>query len=63
MVDPLERPQSVFALQKALKTEVALPKDNDIVEKIRRRVRDLFGTRQARHATASNITTIQEDTR
>jgi eukaryotic-like serine/threonine-protein kinase len=61
MVDPLERPQSVFALQKSLKTEVAAPRENDFMDKMRRKVRDMFGNR----ATAKDdaITTIQENSR
>ncbi len=63
MVDPLERPQSVFALQKALKSDASSKKDEqDMLEKLSRRIRGFFGTK-GREAAAATATTIQEHTR
>jgi serine/threonine protein kinase len=60
MIDPLERPQSVFALQKALKTDSSSKKeDQDVLEKLSRRIRGLFGAKADATANAS-ATTIQE---
>ncbi|MDQ9171805.1 serine/threonine-protein kinase [Oxalobacteraceae bacterium R-40] len=63
MVDPMERPQSVFALQKALKSETLEKKDEqDVLEKISRRIRGLFGTK-VRESANGGATTIQENSR
>jgi serine/threonine protein kinase len=60
MIDPLERPQSVFALQKALKSDSAAKKEEqDVLEKLSRRIRGFFGTKRDASADAS-ATTIQE---
>jgi eukaryotic-like serine/threonine-protein kinase len=59
MIDPLERPQSVFALQKALKSDASTKKeDQDVLEKLSRRIRGLFGSKP--DASANTATTIQE---
>jgi serine/threonine protein kinase len=62
MVDPLERPQSVFALQKALKTQVPQPKEPHALQKVARKFRSLFASKGDRN-TDSGATTIQENTR
>jgi eukaryotic-like serine/threonine-protein kinase len=60
MIDPLERPQSVFALQKALKSDSSAKKDEqDMLEKLSRRIRGFFGAKSDATANAS-ATTIQE---
>lgn len=61
MLDPLERPQSVFALQKALREPVPERKMNEAMEKVTKKFKDLFagfGRNQL-----ENDTTIQEETR
>ncbi|KRB87583.1 serine/threonine protein kinase [Noviherbaspirillum sp. Root189] len=41
-IDPLERPQSVFALQKALREPIPEPKEADFMEKMSTRLRGFF---------------------
>ena len=41
-LDPLERPQSVFALQKALREQVPVKQGNDVIEQVWRKVRGFF---------------------
>lgn len=41
-IDPLERPQSVFALQKALREPVPEKKEADLLEKVSTKLRNLF---------------------
>lgn len=41
-IDPLERPQSVFALQKALREPVPEKKEADLLEKVSTKLRSLF---------------------
>lgn len=41
-IDPLERPQSVFALQKALREPVPEKKEADLLEKVSAKLRGLF---------------------
>jgi serine/threonine protein kinase len=60
-VDPMERPQSVFALQKALREPVPAPKEPELLEKVSSRLRGLFSGFGRK--PASNATTIQENTR
>jgi serine/threonine protein kinase len=61
MVDPLARPQSVFALQKALRQETSVIVEPDPVKKVTQRLRSLFRLRGP--AVESVATTIQENTR
>lgn len=62
MVDPLARPQSVFALQKALRQDTPVQSEPDTVSKIASRLRNLFRF-GADKQTAETATTIQENTR
>jgi eukaryotic-like serine/threonine-protein kinase len=61
MLDPLERPQSVFALQKALREPVPERKMNEAMEKVTRKFKDIFGGFGKNQL--ENNTTIQEETR
>ena len=63
MTDPLQRPQSVFALQRALQQQLpeAAPRPA-LMTRIRRSVRDMLAPRKAEDTDAS-IDTIQENTR
>ncbi|HEY8100025.1 MAG TPA: serine/threonine-protein kinase [Burkholderiaceae bacterium] len=61
MLDPLERPQSVFALQKALREPVPERKMNEAVEKVTRKFKDIFGGFGRNQLERD--TTIQEETR
>jgi len=45
-LDPLERPQSVFALQKALREPIPEKPEPTFLERVSNRLRDLFGTRK-----------------
>ncbi|HTN65677.1 MAG TPA: serine/threonine-protein kinase [Burkholderiaceae bacterium] len=58
-IDPLERPQSVFALQKALTRPVPANPSTDAMEKVSRKLRALFGTIGKKRI---NVNTIQENT-
>ncbi len=58
-IDPLERPQSVFALQKALTRPVPANPSGDAMEKVSRKLRELFGTIGKKRINAN---TIQENT-
>lgn len=60
-IDPLERPQSVFALQKALREPVPEKKEADLMEKLAGRVRGFFSG-FGRHSQG-NSTTIQNEPR
>jgi hypothetical protein len=60
-LDPLERPQSVFALQKALREPVPEKKINEAMEKVTRKFKDLFAGFGRNEL--DNETTIQEETR
>jgi len=51
-MDPLERPQSVFALQKALRVPVQEKKEPALIERVTDRLRNLFGG--AKDAAAPN---------
>ncbi|MBI1891731.1 MAG: serine/threonine protein kinase [Burkholderiales bacterium] len=55
-LDALERPQSVFALQKALREPVKENKTNETLEKVSQKLRGLFSS----FGRSSDITTIQE---
>jgi hypothetical protein len=65
-IDPLERPQSVFALQKALR-EHMMPekKEETLLEKISGKVRNLFGgsgkDAQQTSTSTTSATTIHTD--
>lgn len=41
-LEPLERPQSVFALQKALREQVVEQKEPDLIEKVTAKLRNMF---------------------
>ncbi|HJV88373.1 MAG TPA: serine/threonine-protein kinase [Noviherbaspirillum sp.] len=59
-IEPLERPQSVFALQKALREPVPEKKEADLVEKMASKLRGLFsGIGKQSH---SGNTTLQQNT-
>jgi eukaryotic-like serine/threonine-protein kinase len=60
-VDPLARPQSVFALQKALKSQ--MPEKDEVYEvhNYKRRILDFFSLK--RLSTGSAATTIQDNSR
>jgi serine/threonine protein kinase len=60
-IDPLERPQSVFALQKALREPVLQKKETALLEKMSGKVRTFFSG-IGRRVTPS-ATTIQDETR
>ncbi len=59
MIDPLARPQSVFALQKALREEAAPQPAADVVVQVSRKVRSFFSG-LGRRPQAGNVTTIQD---
>ena len=60
-MDPLERPQSVFAVQKALSTKVQPQKELTIVEKITQKFNTLLAFRPKKRSQKDH-TTIQENT-
>jgi serine/threonine protein kinase len=60
--DPLERPQSVFALQKALREQVLPEKKESALDKVSSRLRELLGG-IGKNPQAQTTTTIQEETR
>lgn len=60
-LEPLERPQSVFALQKALREQIVERKEPDLIERITSKLRNLFGG-IGKGAQVGN-TTIQNNTR
>jgi serine/threonine protein kinase len=62
-VDPLERPQSVFALQKALKTHVPETKEAGAMEKLNRKFRKFFGVKDGDRMPGDVTTTIHENSR
>jgi serine/threonine protein kinase len=59
-IDPLERPQSVFALQKALREPIPEPREADFMEKMSSRLRGLFSgfgkSGRIRNTTIHNTT-------
>jgi serine/threonine protein kinase len=59
-LDPLERPQSVFALQKALRAPVQVKKEAALLERMSSRLRGLFGGDKDGAAAAS---TANQNTR
>jgi serine/threonine protein kinase len=63
MVDPLQRPQSVFALQKALQTTMPEKKETGAMEKISQRFRAFFGARDDDRMPGDTTTTIHENSR
>ncbi len=55
-IDPLERPQSVFALQKALREPVAEKKEAHFIERVSTRLRNLFsGAGKSSHGGSHTI--------
>ncbi len=60
-MDPLERPQSVFAVQKALSTKVQPQKELTFVEKITQKFNTLIAFRLKKRSQKDH-TTIQENT-
>lgn len=62
-IDPLERPQSVFALQKALREPIPEKKEAALLEKLSGRLRGLFTRNGKTRNTISGNTTIQDTTR
>jgi serine/threonine protein kinase len=60
-IDPLERPQSVFALQKALREPMPEQKQADLSQRITSRLRNLFGSLSRR--TRDGHPTVQSNTR
>lgn len=60
MIDPLARPQSVFALQKALLEEVVVKRGNDMLGQMSRKLRGMFGS-IGKPTLTNNATTIQDN--
>ncbi|RJG06294.1 serine/threonine protein kinase [Noviherbaspirillum cavernae] len=60
-IDPLERPQSVFALQKALREPVPPKKEANLLEKVSAKLKNLFSN--IGKDSANVRTTIQDNTR
>jgi eukaryotic-like serine/threonine-protein kinase len=60
-LESLERPQSVFALQKALREPVVEQKEPDLIEKVTTKLRNLFGG--IGKGSQAGSTTIQNNTR
>ena len=60
-LEPLERPQSVFALQKALREPAVEQKEPDLIEKVTTRLRNMLGS-LGKGAQVGN-TTIENNTR
>jgi len=60
-LEPLERPQSVFALQKALREPAVEQKEPDLIEKVATRLRTMLGS-IGKGAQVGN-TTIENNTR
>jgi serine/threonine protein kinase len=60
-IDPLERPQSVFALQKALREPIPEKKEAALLEKVSNKVRSFLGG--IGRGVPSSATTIQDETR
>lgn len=61
MLDPLERPQSVFALQKALREPISDPQGDAKLQQVTRKLKTLFSNLGRK--TGNTATTIQEHTR
>ncbi|HZW22338.1 serine/threonine-protein kinase [Noviherbaspirillum sp.] len=60
-LEPLERPQSVFALQKALREPAVEQKEPDLIEKVTTRLRNMLGS--IGKGTQVGNTTIENNTR
>jgi hypothetical protein len=60
-LDPLERPQSVFALQKALSVKAPPQRELTFMEKAKVKMSNLLG-KNNKQAEDKDFTTIQEDT-
>ena len=60
-LDPLERPQSVFALQKALATKVEPQAEPTMLERVKLKISGLFDRKKSSEKDSEN-TTIQEST-
>jgi eukaryotic-like serine/threonine-protein kinase len=60
-LEPLERPQSVFALQKALREPIIEQKEPDLIEKVSSRIRGFFSG--LGKASRVGNTTIENNTR
>lgn len=60
-MDPLERPQSVFALQKALSVQVQPQKELNIFEKASQKISEIFAGNKKKRQEKDH-TTIQENT-
>jgi serine/threonine protein kinase len=60
-IDPLERPQSVFALQKALREPIPEKKEAALLEKVSNKVRSFLSG--IGRSVPSSATTIQDETR
>lgn len=58
-LDPLARPQSVFALQKALREQAPVKQGSDVVEQVSRKVRGFFGG-FGKPTLTNSATTIQD---
>lgn len=54
-LDPLERPQSVFALQKALREPVQEKSEVALLERVSHKLRDLFGGSKSASAAAPTV--------
>ncbi|HEY8605559.1 MAG TPA: serine/threonine-protein kinase [Noviherbaspirillum sp.] len=61
-LDPLERPQSVFALQKALREPVPVRQEPALLDRVTSRLRGLFGSLGKQSAVGAN-TTVHQHTR
>ena len=60
-LEPLERPQSVFALQKALREPVVEPKEPDLIARVTSKLKNIFsGIGKASHV---GNTTVENNTR
>jgi serine/threonine protein kinase len=62
MIDPLHRPQSVFALQKALQDSVPIKKEDNKLEKFTRKMRDFFGFKEGEDKESGPVS-IQKHSR
>jgi len=63
MLDPLERPQSVFALQKALMAEISTQRESAPMDKLARKLRNLFGLTVKRENAPAAEAAMREHTR
>jgi serine/threonine protein kinase len=60
-LDPMERPQSVFALQKALATKAVPQRELTFLEKAKLKMSGMLGKKN-KTTEDGDFTTIQEDT-